>query len=359
MQLPDSIPPDAPENLSCAIDASRKVQITWSPVEDPGLKGYRVFSGNAEEGIYAEQTNVVIKDSSFSFFDNLNTLTQELYLKIQAVDVRQNYSDYSESCMAMRPDIVPPTWPILVKALPLVEGVSIEWISSSGEDVASHQLQRRWVDDVEWVTLVEYDTSETIIARPIGVSGFVIHNGKGKLQDTLAAYPREYKYRLVALDYGDNASFSDILNVRPHNNGERGIITDLEIDSGFDSQLVKEVNTLSWNYSLLEGLYDFQIYRSVDDKPIRAYVTTNGRGGVNFTDVPATSGLAVPASGTFSWKDAELGTAKMLAHSGTPGAVSGTAMERKFKYKIMARHFGGGWSQVSEVVEIEVWVPGE
>ena len=358
MQLQDSIPPDAPENLSCAIDASGKVKISWSSVEDPSLKGYRVFSGNAEEGIYAEQTNFVIEDTSFSFSVNLNTLTQELYLKVQAVDIRQNYSEYSEPCMAMRPDIVPPSRPILVKALPLVVGVSIEWISSSSDDVASHQLQRRWVDDAEWVTLVEFDTSGTIIGTPLGVAGVVIDDGKGKLRDTLAAYPNEYKYRLVALDYGENASSSDILNVRPYDNGERGLITDLEIDSGFDAQLVKEVNTLSWNYSHLQGLYDFQIYRSVDDKPMRAYATTNGRGGINFADVPATSGLAVPASGAFNWKDAELGTAKMLAHSGAPGAISGTSMQRKFKYKIMARHFDGGWSQMSEVVEIEVWVPG-
>ena len=358
MQLPDTIPPDAPENLSCAIDATGKVQISWSPVDDPGLKGYRVFGGNAEEGIYAEQTSVLVKDTTFSFFVDLNTLSKEVYLKVQAVDLRQNYSDYSEPCMAMRPDIVPPSRPILVKALPLVVGVSIEWISSSSDDVASHQLQRRWVDDVEWVTLLEFDTAGTIIGTPVGVSGFAIDGANGKLRDTLAAYPKEYKYRLLALDQTGNASSSEILTVRPYDSGERGIITDLEIDSMYDAQLVQDVNVLSWNYSHLEGLYDFQIYRSADNKPMRAYATTNGRGGINFSEVPATSGVSIPASGAFSWKDTELGTARMLAHSGVPGAISGSTMQRTFKYKIMARHFDGGWSQVSEVVEIEVWVPG-
>lgn len=264
----------------------------------------------------------------------------------------------TEISLVFGSEIKPPSRPILVKALPLVEGVDIEWISSTTDDVASPKLQRRWVDDVEWVTLVEYDTSGSVLGTPIGVTGVTIDDGQGKLRDTLATYPKEYKYRIVALDQGGNISSSDILNARPYDNGERDLITDLEIESGFGAQLVKEVNTLAWNHSHLEGLYDFQVYRSVDDKPMRAYVTTNGRGGINFADVPATGGQYVPASGAFSWKDAELGTAKMLAFSAAPGAVSGKAIQRKFKYKIMARHFDGGWSQVSEVVEIEVWVPG-
>ncbi len=359
MQLKDSIPPDAPSGLSCNIDFQGIVTVAWSPVEDPGLQGYRVFSGNAAVGIYGEETNEPVTDTIYTFQTNLQTLTEALYVKLQAVDLRENYSEYSAYCMALRPDILAPSRPILSKANPLVEGISLQWINSSSDDVVKHQLQRRWVKEAIWVTLLEFDTSGTVIGTPVGMNNVGLAADEGRAIDTLAAYPRDYEYRLLAVDEAENSSSSEILGVRPYDSGLRGTITNLDVDSTFDAQLTKDVNILSWNYSHLAGLYDFQIYRSVDHKPMRAYATTNGRGGINFADVAATSGLVQPASGTFNWKDAELGTARLLANSGVPGAISGTPMQRTFKYKIMARHFDGGYSPVSEEIEIEVWVPGE
>ncbi len=58
--------------------------------------------------------------------------------------------------------------------------------------------------------------------------------------------------------------------------------------------------------------------------------------------------------GPFSWRDPELGNARMLAQSGVPLAVPGSPMKRKFKYQVRDRYFDGGWSPKSEVVEIEV-----
>src|SRR5690606_31312935 len=93
-------------------------------------------------------------------------------------------------------------------------------------------------------------------------------------------------------------------------------------------------------------------------QPMKAYATTNGRGKVNFSEVATSGGAAQIEPGPFSWQDPELGNARMLAQSGVPSAVPGTPMKRKFRYQVRARHFDGGWSPMSEVVEIEVFVPG-
>ena len=117
---------------------------------------------------------------------------------------------------------------------------------------------------------------------------------------------------------------------------------------------------LSWEYSSLQGLYDFQIYRSVDGKPMRAYKTTNGRGGVNFAEVALSSGVEQVAPGTFSWTDPEMGNATIMAQSGYQPSPSPSIfpVRRIFKYKVMARHIDGGWSPVSELVKMGVYVPG-
>ena len=359
IQLEDTIPPLAPVGLNCIISNEGLVLVSWDPVEDPGLKGYRVFSGNSEVGTFGEQTTVPDRDTSFSFQTNLHTLTEALYIKVQAIDLRENYSEYSDICTATRPDIIPPSRPILSKANPLLMGVSIEWINSTSEDVTKHQLQRKRVDGMSWTNLIEFDPAGDPIGTPVGVRNVVIDDVSGKLIDTLAAYPLEYEYRLLALDEAENTASSEILRVRPYDSGLRGQITTVEVDSVFDVTANIGVNLLAWNYSHVDGLFDFQIYRSVDGKPMTAYATTNGRGGVNFADSGSPSGLTKPSPGIFQWKDFSLGTSKILANSGTPGVTSGVPKQRTYKYQIMARHFDGGWSPISEVVELTVWVPGQ
>lgn len=359
IQMQDSIPPVAPDGLGCIISTDGSVLVTWDPVDDDGLKGYRVFSGNAEIGTFGEQTSVPVRDTFFTFQTNVRTLTEELYVKVQAIDLWENYSVYSDVCTSTRPDLLPPGNPVLSTANPLVMGIDIAWINSATPDVVKHQLQRKPVDEAEWITILEFDPEGDPIGTPTGVSNVVIDADEGKLVDTLASYPTEYVYRLLAIDEANNSSSSGLLRARPYDDGLRGTISGMDLDSVFETTAQIGVNRLQWNYNQLGGLFDFQIYRSVDGKPMKAYATTNGRGGVNFADDGSPSGLKHPSPGVFQWKDAELGTGRILANSGVPGATNGVPRQRTFKYQIMARHFDGGWSPLSEIIELTVWVPGQ
>jgi len=109
---------------------------------------------------------------------------------------------------------------------------------------------------------------------------------------------------------------------------------------------------LTWDYDDLEGLHNFLIYRSVDNSPMQAYATTNGRGGINFFDIPSGKmGKIIP--GQFVWDDLELGVPDVDAGGGAQQGGSTTDI-RGYKYRVMARHFDGGFSPLSAVVVISV-----
>ncbi len=360
IQLDDETPPAVPSGLNCIVDVNGLVSVTWSPVTDESLRGYRVFSGNGEEGNFGEETTTAISDTMFQFQTEIQTLTRDLYVKVQSLDERENYSDYSEPCHAMRPDKVPPSKPVLLRANPLVMGVQLEWIHSASSDLEKHLVQRKRKVDSGWTTMLEIDPAGDS-EQPNGVADVTTTVDGGKLLDTLAAYPQEYQYRVLALDVSQNQSSSEILSAVPFDSGHRGEITDLEADTTYDytiSSVAYYTVGLTWEYTSLKGLYDFQIYRSVDGKPMRAYKTTNGRGGVNFEEVALSAGVEQVTPGTFSWTDPEMGNATIMAQSGYQASHVGWPVRRTFKYQVMARHFDGGWSPVSEVVEIQVMVPG-
>jgi hypothetical protein len=276
------------------------------------------------------------------------------------LDERENYSEYSEVCHALRPDLVPPSKPVLLKANPLVTGVQLEWIHSASTDLDKHIVQWKRKVDAGWTSILEIDPSGDS-DNPSGVSGVATTEDGGKLLDTLAAYPYEYQYRVLALDENQNQSSSEILTTVPFDSGERGEITDLEADTTYLNTISTTAYytvELTWEYTSLQGLYNFQIYRSIDGKPMRAYKTTNGRGGINFEDVALSTGIEQVTPGTFSWTDPEMGNATIMAQSGYQASHAGWPVRRTMKYQVMARHIDGGWSPVSEVVEIQVMVPG-
>lgn len=347
-QLMDETPPGVVENVSCTVSESGLVTVSWSPVTDADLEGYRVFMANLVDDEYSQVTSESAKDTFFMFETTLETLTHSFYVKVQTSDFRENYSAYSTPCPCERPDMIPPAPPLLFKADPLPYGIRLEWMHSQSADVSEHRLQRKTTDELAWTTLLTLDGGSPPQSIDWG-NQYSINTVGGSATDTTASHLHIYNYRVLAEDHDENVSSSEIRTVRPYDSGQRGTITNFDADDvtvGHDTWI-----ELTWDYDFPDGLYQFQIYRAVDKSPMTAYATTNGRGGPNFSVYLATPG-GVP-TGDFSYDDKLLGSGALIG--GTTTAISGP-ITRKFRYRVQAIHSDGGWSAMSDEVEVVVEV---
>ena len=159
-QLQDSIPPQAPQGVQAKIDTSGKVSIQWNSVKAKDLQGYQVFRS------YNPNTQFVLISQSIQndtlYQDNVaqHTLNTHLYYQVIALDWNGNKSDFSEMYALPIPDLNPPTSPIFKNIHANKEGVNIQWIHSSSQDVSYESLYRRVHIDSAWVELIRFQKEE-------------------------------------------------------------------------------------------------------------------------------------------------------------------------------------------------------
>jgi fibronectin type 3 domain-containing protein len=156
-ELIDSIPPLKPAGLAGRIDSTGKVWLTWNPNEDKDLDGYRVYRSNRPDFEFLLITPAVIKRPLYTDSVTLNTLTQQVYYRLRAIDLRQNQSEFSEVLELARPDIIPPVAPVIKSVEAQKEALLITWINSSSIDVARHHVYRKLKNDTVFQLLASID----------------------------------------------------------------------------------------------------------------------------------------------------------------------------------------------------------
>ena len=107
------------------------------------IKGYRVYSANDPKFEFKLVTNNVIADTFFIEKINLNTLTEKIFYKVRAVDLRENHSSLSDVIEVIRPDIIPPVRPIIKDIVDVNNLPQIVWLNSTSSDVVSHIIYRK------------------------------------------------------------------------------------------------------------------------------------------------------------------------------------------------------------------------
>ena len=269
--------------------------------------GYRVFMANAPEGDYAQLTSIYTRDTFYTFQVRMNVLNKEFYCKVIALDYRENYSDYSSAIAITRPDVIPPIAPLIKKVRPSSDGVLIHWLPSTSEDVELHLLQRKAPYESNWTTLAESQWQNYFYV----------------LLDSTADSRFEYQYRVLAIDHAGLKSSSKVYGAKIIDRGEREPIEALrsEVD-----RKEKEI-ILSWEYSNVGKLYQFVLYRSKDEEPLRTYkelTMTSEELAIEF----------LPNLARFQFRDPQL------------------SMDTQYRYQLLAKHRNGGSSPLSKVIEV-------
>ena len=185
MQLEDVLPPALPTNLEGQIDTLGNVTLSWNANEEEDLLGYRVYRKNFTTDDYIQVTEKVITGNEFQEKIELDNLTKTVYYAIRAIDLRFNDSPYSKMLELTKPDLIPPTAPVLTEFNVLEEGVSLQWINSSSSDVIGHLIYREVKDTDEWILIGSLPITDQI--------------NNYYLDEDLQA-GEQYRYTVIAMD---------------------------------------------------------------------------------------------------------------------------------------------------------------
>ena len=252
----DSIPPDPPTGLVGEVDEKGMVSINWNPNSEADFMGYRIYRGNTAEEEFAQLTNEPIPNTSFNDTVWINTLTEEVYYKVTAIDTRYNISKFSETLELKRPDVVPPAAPNFSDYQKERGRNILYWNHSPNDDVVAVKLFRKQVNvDTDWVLEKEFDMTDSIQVYV----------------DTMVEKNQYYAYTLIAMDdAGLESDPSSPIVLEVFDDGYRPPIETFNANYNEDNNKI----LLSWDY---EGkdLYEFWIYRAESDDPMTLFRTTD------------------------------------------------------------------------------------
>lgn len=347
-QPEDSTPPAAPAGLTCTCDKNGKVSLQWSPSISNDVMGYRVFmSNNNNKGDMQQITADWIPETQYQHMVEMNTLSENVFFAVKAVDFRQNTSAYSAPCGAARPDVIPPAAPVIKEYTFIGGQTRFTFLPSSSDDVTYYVFERRVKSYVDWEVLA------TIHPVKIGEP----------FTDTSAFNRWRYEYRLTAYDEVNLAGSSSILEVKPYDDGLRGAIVNLQghqlLSTPTQGFLMPGAVLLTWDYPAVNDpdLMGFQVMRAVGGDPLRSLAFLS-------LAKARLSSLQIPGSNVFQaefgFLDFDVKQFKQLIQQGSvlvPPGGGGTAVPTGpagvgVTYTVFAKYVDGAMSPVSTVV---VW----
>jgi len=143
VQPVDSLPPAAPTGLTGVIDSTGVVKLSWAANTEKDMLGYKVFRANMNGEEPAALTDSVWQHTSFRDSVGIQSLNSRVYYRVTALDKRYNQSPYSAVIEIKKPDVIPPTSPVLTGYKVAKDIVYISWIPSTDADVAQQVLYRK------------------------------------------------------------------------------------------------------------------------------------------------------------------------------------------------------------------------
>ncbi|MEW7291727.1 hypothetical protein [Aquimarina sp. 2304DJ70-9] len=247
-QTIDSIPPAKPIGLIGVVDSLGVVKLKWEANTEKDMLGYRVFRGNLSKEELAQITISPIEETVFTDTVQVKSLNTKVFYQVVAVDQRFNMSDYSDKLALKKPDVVPPSSPIFSDYKVKKEGVFIQWINSTSDDVQYHKLYRQ--------TATEADKGWLLIQQTDTISRFT---------DSEVEAGNKYRYAIFAEDESGLTSLpSTPLSLTVQGLGPTRVVKNF---TAFADRVAYKID-LSWKI-IDENVIEVLIYKNKDgNKPV-------------------------------------------------------------------------------------------
>lgn len=143
VQKPDSIPPAIPTGLVANIDSLGVVHISWNPNKDIDILGYRLFKGNTKGEELVPINDIPLGQTFYVDSVDMASMNTHAYYAITALDKRYNQSELSGTVEAKKPELIPPTSP-LIERIEVLEGANvITWVSGKEKNLSGYNILRR------------------------------------------------------------------------------------------------------------------------------------------------------------------------------------------------------------------------
>jgi hypothetical protein len=258
VQLVDSIPP-APSQIETISIKDRMVTINWKANKAEDLAGYRLYRSNFKNAepflINPEQ---LITDTVYQEAIGLKNLTKNAYYYLAAIDHVDNQSELSESKKVVKPDIIPPTLPIVKDIVSRNDSIIIDWIKSSSPDVKNYLVYRKESSSYKLAGVLSPSSEQFIDKRPSTKKSTIL-------------------YRIVAVDSAGNEGYTPPVSVlfNPTVKGDVNINFQ-EIQGGLEIRWVVDKSMNKNNTRIYQKVDDhYNLIKSVAF--IEGYVLLNGK----------------------------------------------------------------------------------
>jgi hypothetical protein len=215
-----------------------------------------VYRANDAAEEYSQITVAPVADTCFTDSVTLKTLTTSVFYMVMAIDMRQNHSRFSQPLQLKRPIRVAPVSPVFRKAESSPDGVYLEWLNSSNDDVKTCFLYRSIPNSKEWKLIAFFNAADS-----------VTHYMDSDADSTDYCF-----YTLIAKNESNVESSPS--------NPVKGKKIDTGVRPGIDkiftvADKIKEQITLGWKQPL-GNVHRCQIYRAKGDGELSLYSSVEG-----------------------------------------------------------------------------------
>lgn len=142
LQMEDSVPPAVPQGLAGSVDTLGIVRLTWQANTESDIYGYRVYRAQNSEEELIPLNDIAVRNSEFTDTVQIKNLNSKVYYAVTSLDRRYNQSALSERVELAKPDLIPPSPPLITKAAATGSGVRIDWVSGRNENIGNYRIVR-------------------------------------------------------------------------------------------------------------------------------------------------------------------------------------------------------------------------
>jgi hypothetical protein len=258
VQPTDSIPPSIPTGLHGEIDSAGIVTLSWNKNIEQDLLGYKIYRTFLKNGEIIPLFDIALRDTVYIDTVDIHNMNRKVYYTVSAADMRYNQSDPAPVLELEKPDIIPPSSPVISGYRVRNDGIEIQWINSPDANVIQHRVWRREKSNKYMPTLLLKSITDSAVKNYV---------------DTSAVTNIHYVYTVTAMK-------KNWLESSPSN--ELTAFTKFQkrqtADLDYFNAVVDKQNKmlkLTWSDKLQNVQY-YELYKGVTDENISLWKTVQG-----------------------------------------------------------------------------------